>query len=565
MFTSGRTLAFNRLSSTLRKALGSPGKPVTRRAFLSVSALAPFGLKASSLDVGIVGAGLAGLSCGHELKKAGVSAALYEASSRPGGRCYSLRGIFPGQVAERGGELIDNLHKTMIGYAREFGLTLEDIGKQPGEIFYHFDGVRVPEATVVEEFRAFVAAMRNDLRTISAEPTADNHTPADVALDLTSLRQYLETRGAGRIAAKAIEEAYVAEYGREIDEQSCLNFLLFIHADRRSKFTPFGIYSDERYHIVEGNDAIAAGLASRLAGQIEYGRRLTAVSKLPTGRVRLTFSDRTTADHDAVVLTLPFTVLRSVEFRGIDLPPAKRYAIDKLGYGDNAKLMVGFGKPYWRDLGSNGSSYSDLLNHQATWETNPAEGVSFRAVLTDYSGGERGRTIGRLGAQAAASLFLSDVDRVFPGAAANVRKAGSGVVAHLEHWPSNPLSLGSYTCYLPGQFTTIAGNEAKPVGNIFFAGEHTNSFYEWQGFMEGPCCRASLPPRPCFAQNSERSTQFWVLLAVMSAPQIESFGATTATWRVNRQSIGNLHHHRLAGRSPGVPPSVYQSPSSSGH
>jgi monoamine oxidase len=23
------------------------------------------------------------------------------------------------------------------------------------------------------------------------------------------------------------------------------------------------------------------------------------------------------------------------------------------------------------------------------------------------------------------------------------------------------------------------------VGNLFFAGEHTNSFYEWQGFMEG--------------------------------------------------------------------------------
>jgi monoamine oxidase len=381
--------------------------------------------------------------------------------------------------------LIDNLHKTMIAYAREFGLTLEDVGKQPGEVFYYFDGVRVPEANVVEEFRAFVPAMRKDLRSISAEPTADAHTPADVALDLTSLREYLETRKASRIAAKAIEEAYLAEYGREIDEQSCLNFLLFIHADRRSKFTPFGVYSDERYHIVEGNDAIAAGLAGRLAGRIRYGKRLTAISKLSAGRVRLTFSDRTTADHDAVVLTLPFSVLRSVEFRGIDVPPAKRYAIDKLGYGDNAKLMVGFGKPYWRDLGSNGSSYSDLLNHQATWETNPVRASASAAILTDYSGGERGRTIGSLGAQRAAQLFLSDVERVFPGATANVRNTGNGVLAHLEHWPSNPLSLGSYTCYLPGQFTTIAGNESKPVGNIFFAGEHTNSFYEWQGFMEG--------------------------------------------------------------------------------
>jgi monoamine oxidase len=135
MISSGRTPAFNRLASTLSTALGSPGKPFTRRAFLSAPVLTPFAVRASSLDVGIVGAGLAGLSCGHELKKSGVNAALYEASSRPGGRCYSLRSVFPGQVAERGGELIDNLHKAMIAYAREFGLTLEDVGKQPGEVF----------------------------------------------------------------------------------------------------------------------------------------------------------------------------------------------------------------------------------------------------------------------------------------------------------------------------------------------------------------------------------------------------------------------------------------------
>ena len=56
---------------------------------------------------------------------------------------------------------------------------------------------------------------------------------------------------------------------------------------------------------------------------------------------------------------------------------------------------------------------------------------------------------------------------------------------HLEHWPSNPLTKGSYTCYRPDQFTTMAGLEGVQVGNLFFAGEHTNSFYEWQGFMEG--------------------------------------------------------------------------------
>jgi len=71
--------------------------------------------------------------------------------------------------------------------------------------------------------------------------------------------------------------------------------------------------------------------------------------------------------------------------------------------------------------------------------------------------------------------------------AAATRSVRGDLLVHLQHWQSNPLSRGSYTCYRPGQFTTIAGNEGKPVGNLFFAGEHANSFYEWHGFMEGAC------------------------------------------------------------------------------
>ena len=69
--------------------------------------------------------------------------------------------------------------------------------------------------------------------------------------------------------------------------------------------------------------------------------------------------------------------------------------------------------------------------------------------------------------------------------AAARRDARGNVVAHMEAWPRNPNSLGSYSANHTGYFTTIADNEAKPVGNLFFAGEHTSSFYEWQGFMEG--------------------------------------------------------------------------------
>jgi monoamine oxidase len=148
-------------------------------------------------------------------------------------------------------------------------------------------------------------------------------------------------------------------------------------------------------------------------------------------------------------------------------------------------MMVGFSSRPWTALGSNGASYSDLPNHQTTWETNWTQARSTRAILTDYSGGARGARLNPAQVQAEAERFLGDLDSVYPGTQAAASRSGGQPLAHLEHWPTNPLTQGSYTCYLPGQFTSIAGIEAKPVGNLYFAGEHTNSFYEYQGFMEG--------------------------------------------------------------------------------
>jgi monoamine oxidase len=441
-----------------------------------------------NVDVAIVGAGLAGLQCAYELGRRGVQATIYEAGARVGGRQFSNRDKFPGQAAENGGELIDNLHKTMLGWVNTLGLTREDITRVEGELFYYFGGKRVSEATIVDEYRAFVAAMQADLRASTGAPTAETFNDADRALDQMSLAQYFVSRGAGPNVRRALEEAYLAEYGRECSEQSALNFLLFIHADKRSKFTPFGVYSDERFHVVEGNDKIATGIAARIPRAPQLGHALERVRATSGGRVELTFRNGNSSvvrTHDKVVLAIPFTVLRTITLdANLNLPPWKRHAIDTLGYGDNAKQMVGFDGPFWADLGSDGGSYSDLPNHQATWETNPTTATTSHAILTDYASGVRGKNMST-NAQLETAKFLGDLEKVFPGASAKASRANNKYVSHVEHWPSNPLSRGSYTCYLPGQFTTIAGNEGKTVGNLLFAGEHANSFYEWQGFMEG--------------------------------------------------------------------------------
>jgi monoamine oxidase len=292
---------------------------------------------------------------------------------------------------------------------------------------------------------------------------------------------------ASPLARAAIASAYLAEYGREIDEQSSLNFLMFIHADRRSKFTPFGVFSDERYHLVDGNDGITDGLTQSLARPVDLGKKLVGVRRTSTDAIELSFETGAPVTHDIVVLALPFSVLRQVALHpNLGIPGAQRAAINTLGYGANAKLLVGFNGRPWIAQDSSGTAYSDLEHHQLTWETNRARASAARGVLTDYASGDRSLAMNPAAVQAETEAFLDDFDQVYPGAAAIASRRSDGtLVTHLEHWPSNPLALGSYTCYRPGQFTTIAGLEGLPVDNLYFAGEHANSFYESQGFMEG--------------------------------------------------------------------------------
>ena len=46
-------------------------------------------LKKINANIGIVGAGIAGIACAYELKRVGVIATIHEAGTRVGGRIYS--------------------------------------------------------------------------------------------------------------------------------------------------------------------------------------------------------------------------------------------------------------------------------------------------------------------------------------------------------------------------------------------------------------------------------------------------------------------------------------------
>jgi monoamine oxidase len=53
----------------------------------------------------------------------------------------------------------------------------------------------------------------------------------------------------------------------------------------------------------------------------------------------------------------------------------------------------------------------------------------------------------------------------------------------LSYPTGDPNLLGSYSCWLVGQYTLFSGYERVQQGHIHFAGEHCS--ISFQGFMEG--------------------------------------------------------------------------------
>ena len=101
-------------------------------------------------------------------------------------------------------------------------------------------------------------------------------------------------------------------------------------------------------------------------------------------------------------------------------------------------------------------------------------------------GGQAARSLLPASLQMDAVGFVASLEEVLPGAMQAVSRDRRGrILATSQNWSTDPNSRGAFPRPQPGYFTRIAQAEAGAVDNLLFAGDHTSSFYEWQGFMEG--------------------------------------------------------------------------------
>ncbi|MDF0556636.1 NAD(P)/FAD-dependent oxidoreductase [Kamptonema sp. UHCC 0994] len=431
----------------------------------------------------IVGGGIAGLTAAYRLRQAGIRTDIVEATNRPGGRIRTLPKVGGTIIsAELGGEFISTSHTSLISLATELGLMAIDL-KQVQERFvdntFYFQGRRVTLAQLTTDFAPLAQKIAADLTAIGDTLSYKSANETAESLDNTSLAEYLDNAETSTIIRQLLRIAYIAEYGRDAEEQSCLN-MLFLIGTETNNFSVTG-NNDERYQIEGGNEKIIQGLTNLVADSIETATILEAVNTLSDGRYRVSLRSGQSAfdrTYERILFALPFTTLRQVQLN-VNLSREKLFAINNLGYGTNSKLITAYKSRVWREFyRSTAAVYSDL-GFQTTWEPTPFAPTG-NGLVTELLGGRQGLALGSGTPEDQAQRFVSQFDKVFPGV--KDARIGNAVRAF---WPGERFVQGSYACYLVGQWTRMYGVEGERAGNLYFAGEHTS--LENQGYMEGGC------------------------------------------------------------------------------
>ena len=455
--------------------------------------------------IAIVGAGIAGLSAAIALRDRGVASTVYEAQRRVGGRMHSETAFWGnGQTSEYGGELIDTDHTTMQALAKRYGLALTDVlAGVPRDaqqtIFQH--GRYYPQKRLFADFRPVYRVLRDQLAAAGPVTTYFRSTAEGRTLDAMSLETWIERYVPGGIRSDVgtfIFLQYVAEYGISARAQSSLNMIYWLGRQPQydaatGEFVALGP-SDERYHILGGNQRLPRAMAADLGNDaLQLGYALESIARRSDGRITLTFrtDDGIVVETvDKAIVTIPFSVLRGLDLLDAGFDERKLAAIHRLGYGDHSKLIVQFDDRFWNRRGAWPGVGSGDVTYDGpfvqTWEA--TRGQNGRTgMLVDFAaaGGSAALAIAApytttMTAQTTtyARAFVHDLERVYPGAT----KHFTGK-ATLSHVTADPFARGSYSGWLRGQYATIAGYERVRQGNVLFAGEHCS--IALQGFMEG--------------------------------------------------------------------------------
>lgn len=433
----------------------------------------------------IVGAGLAGLSAGFELKRAGHNPVILEAQQRIGGRVYTLRDPFTeGLYAEVGAMRIPRAHSLTMEYISRFGLKTSDFTMDNPNAYYYIGGkkIRALDANANPSLMGFEVNKDEEGKTSgqlymeAIQPLIDMlEKNGDSAwdeiitkYDQYSTREFLELHG--------WSEGMIEMFGLLANQESVMNssFLELFREDS-------GNYYTNMVEIDGGTDRLPYAFLPELKDNIRFGAKMTAMDQSPDD---VTIHYQTPAGKfsetgDYAIITVPFPVLRHVEV----LKPfsrEKNRAIRQLHYDASAKILFQCKRRFWEeDEGIYGGGTMTDLPIRNLYYPDHGRETGRGVILASYTWSEDAQRWGSLKPDDRIVQALDDVAEIHPQIIQEFEVGTSWM------WHDDEFAGGAFALFDPGQQTLLHDEIVKPEGRIHFAGEHASLYHAWiQGAFE---------------------------------------------------------------------------------
>ena len=432
-----------------------------------------------SADVVVVGAGLAGLVCARELRRAGKRVIVLEARRRVGGRCYSRAIPGAGDVANLGATFVGPTQRRILALARELGIGVFPTYNSGRNVLF-FNGRRaeytgaVPPVSPLALVEAQKLIVQANEMAKSVPLDAPWKAPHAGDWDGQTVETWKRANALSADARKLIDLAVEAVFSVEPRDLSLLFFLFYVRSAGSVEQLINTAGGAQESRIEGGAQLIADELYRRLGRKRVVLRSAVRRIVRRRGGVEVV-SDRLTVRARRVVVALPPVVAARIRYEPA-LPADREQLTQRTPMGSAIKTFAVYDTAFWREDGLTGQATSDTGPVRVTFDASPRSGRP--GVLLGFSDADDARELHRLSHRERASREVESYVRYFGSRAREARQFFD------YPWDSDPLTGGAPVAFMPpGVLLEFGDALRRPVGPIHWAGSETAT--TWNGFMDG--------------------------------------------------------------------------------